>query len=239
MRFNIVTLFPEYFESPLKTSLLGKALQKGHIQVKIYNIRDHTPYPHNQCDDKPYGGGAGMVLMLVPVYNTLNKIREEDPETKIIYLSPQGKLLNFENVKEYAKQKSITLLCGHYEGIDYRIIEYLIDEEISIGDYVLTGGEPAALVFIDAVSRHIPGVVQKEVSVKEDSFENYLLKYPQYTKPREFKGMKVPEILLSGNHKLVDEWRKEMQIYLTKTKRPDLYKKFLERCRNEQIDRKS
>lgn len=224
MIFNIITLFPEFFNGPLNVSLIKKAQEKGKIKINIFNLRDFTPYKHKKCDDRPYGGGAGMVLMLVPIYNAIQTIKKEQTDTKIIYLSPQGKLLNSQNAKEFANLNSITLLCGHYEGVDNRVVEYLIDEEVSIGDYILTGGEPAALVFIDVVSRYVPGVVGKKESVDLDTFENFLLKYPNYTRPVSFKGMNVPEILLSGNHKKINEWRLNEQIRITKLKRPDLYK---------------
>ncbi len=237
MIFNIITLFPEFFESPLKTSLIWKAQKKNLIKINIYNLRDFTKDKHKQCDDKPYGGSAGMVMMIEPIYNVIQKIKETQPDTKVIYLSPQGKTFNDKKAEEFSKYNSISLLCGHYEGVDYRIVEYLVDEEISIGDYILTGGEAAALVVLDAVSRYIPHVVQKDESVKTDTFREYLLKYPQYTRPPQFKGMKVPEILLSGNHQKIREWRYKKQIEITKLKRPDLYKKFLKkRCKSESSD---
>lgn len=234
MIFNIITLFPEFFKSPLNTSLIKKAQEKNLIKVNIYNLRDFTKEKHKQCDDKPYGGGAGMVMMIEPIYNALQNIKRREPDTKVIFLSPQGKLFNDEEAEKFSNFKSITLLCGHYEGVDYRVVEYLIDEEISIGDYILTGGEPAALVVIDSVSRYIPGVVQKIESIKTETFRKFLLKYPQYTRPPIFKGMKVPDVLLSGNHQKIKEWRYQKQIELTKIKRPDLYEKFKkERCKSE------
>jgi len=234
MIFNIITLFPEFFKGCFDVSLIKKAQEKGLIKINILNLRDFTPYKHKQCDDKPYGGGAGMVLMLVPIYNAIIHLKKHQPETKIIYPSPQGKIFNFQKAKELAKLNSITILCGHYEAIDNRVIENLIDEEISIGDYILTGGEIAAVVLIDAISRYVKNVVGNEDSVLTDSFENFLLKYPQWTRPKVFKGMKVPEILLSGDHKKIAEWRLKMQIELTKRKRPDLYKIY-ENLKNKEV----
>ncbi|MBU1076472.1 MAG: tRNA (guanosine(37)-N1)-methyltransferase TrmD [Spirochaetes bacterium] len=229
MHFNIITLFPDFFKDPFNTSIIKKALEKRVISIDLINLRDFTTYNHRQCDDKPYGGGHGMVLMIEPVYNAITHIKKKHPDSKVIYLSPQGKVFNQEKAESFAKIKNITLLCGHYEGIDDRILDDLVDEEISIGDYILTGGETASLVFMEVVSRLIPGVVQKPQSVKTDSLSDGLLKYPQYTKPEEFKGSKVPEILLSGNHPKIKEWRKDQQIEVTKKKRPDLYRKFIKR----------
>lgn len=238
MLFNIITLFPEFFNDPLQTSLIKKALEKQLIQVNVINLRDFTNYNHRQCDDKPYGGGCGMVLMIEPVYNAITHIKKKYKDTFIIYLSPQGKKFSQEYAKRIAgKEKNITLLCGHYEGIDNRIIENLIDEEVSIGDYILTGGESASLVFIETIARLIPGVVQKRESIEIDSLSNNLLKYPQYTKPEEFKKLRVPEVLLSGNHSKIKEWRLNKKIEITKKKRPDLYEKFLKRGnKSEQFD---
>jgi len=235
MIFNIITLFPEFFESPLNTSLIKKAQEKNLIKINIYNLRDFTKEKHKQCDDKPYGGGAGMVMMIEPIYNAIQNIKKKEPDTKVIFLSPQGKLFNDEKAESLSKLKSITLLCGHYEGVDYRVVEHLIDEEISIGNYILTGGEPAALVIIDSVSRYISGVVQKPESVETETFKKFLLKYPQYTRPPVFRGMKVPDVLLSGNHQKIKEWRNKKRIELTKVKRPDLYKKFIKYCKKAKV----
>ncbi len=235
MIFNIITLFPDFFETPLKSSIIGKSIKNRKIKVNIYNLRDFTPYKHKQCDDKPYGGGEGMVMMIEPIYNALKFVNEKWKNNYVIYPSPQGELFSNKKAKELAENKKvITFLCGHYEGVDNRVIENFIDEEISIGDYILTGGEVATLVLIDAISRHIKGVVQKKESVDNDSLNNYLLKYPQYTRPADFKGLKVPEVLLSGNHEEIKKWREEMRIKVTKKKRKDLYKKFKkERCKSE------
>ncbi len=229
MLFNIITLFPDFFKNPLQTSIIKRAIEKKLVKINVINLRDFTDLKHKQCDDKPYGGGCGMVLMLEPVYNAIKHIKKKYKDTCIIYLSPQGKTFNQNKAKILSKKDNITLLCGHYEGIDNRIIENLIDEEISIGDYVLTGGETASLVLIDSVSRLIHGVVQKRESIDLDSLSKGLLKYPQYTKPEMFNKLRVPKILLSGNHPEIAKWRYEKQLEATKKKRPDLYKKILKR----------
>ena len=230
MQFNIITLFPDFFINPLETSLIKKALERKLITVNVINLRDFTDNKHRQCDDTPYGGGCGMVLMIEPLYNAITYIRKKYKDTYIVYLSPQGEKITQKYIKKVVKQrKNITLLCGHYEGIDNRIIENFIDEEISIGDYILSGGETASLVFLEAVSRLVPGVAQKKDSIELDSFSGDLLKYPQYTKPESFKGLRVPKILLSGNHPEIKKWRFEKQIEITQKKNPNLYKKFIKR----------
>ena len=218
MKFDVLTLFPEMF-SPLKQSILGKAEEKGLININLINIRDFSKDKHKKVDDTPYGGGAGMVIRPDVVYDAYTSVK--DDKAKIIYLSPQGKKLNQQKVEELSKQEHLILICGHYEGIDQRVLDKLKVEEISIGDYVLTGGELPALVLIDTVSRYIEGVLTKE-SIEEESFSNNLLEYPQYTRPEEFMGMKVPEILLSGHHENIRKWRYEKQLEITKQKRPDL-----------------
>ena len=218
MKFDVLTLFPEMFES-LKESILGKASQKGLININLINIRDFSKDKHKKVDDTPYGGGAGMVIRPDVVYDAYESIK--DKKAKVIYLSPQGKRLNQEKVEELAKQEHLILICGHYEGIDQRVLDKLEVEEISIGDYVLTGGELPAMVLIDSVSRYVDGVITKE-SIKEESFSNNLLEYPQYTRPEEFMGMKIPEVLISGHHENIRKWRYEKQLEITKKKRPDL-----------------
>lgn len=220
MKFNVLTLFPEMFSS-LDESIIGRSKEKGLIDINLINIRDFSKNKHKKVDDTPYGGGAGMVMEPTVVYDAFKSIKDE--KTKVIYLSPQGKTLNQQKVQDLAKEESITLLCGHYEGIDQRVIDTIVDEEISIGDYVLTGGELPAMVLIDSVSRYIEGVL-KEESIKEESFTNGLLEYPQYTRPEMFLDKKVPEILLSGNHQKIDEWRRNQSIINTYIKRPDLLK---------------
>ena len=194
MKFDVLTLFPEMFE-PLNTSIIGRAVQNGLLEINLINIRDFSKDKHKKVDDTPYGGGAGMVMMPEVVYDAYNSISNKE-EAKVIYLSPQGKTLNQKKVIDLSKEKHIILLCGHYEGIDQRVLDEIVDEEISVGDYVLTGGEIPAMILIDAVSRYIKGVL-KEDSTKEESFSQELLEYPQYTRPEVFNGKKVPEILLS------------------------------------------
>ena len=221
MQFDVLTLFPEMFE-PIKQSILGKAIENEKIKLKLVNIRDFSKDKHKKVDDTPYGGGAGMVMKPDVVYDAYKSVYEEN--TKVIYLSPQGKTLNQKKVEELSKEKHLILLCGHYEGIDQRVIDKIVDEEISIGDYVLTGGEIPAMVLIDTVSRYIDGVLNQE-SIKEESFSQGLLEYPQYTRPEIFEGEKVPEILLSGHHENIEKWRQEQALKITKQKRPDLLKK--------------
>ena len=221
MKFNVLTLFPEMFE-PIKQSVIGKAIEKNIVEINLINIRDFSKDKHKKVDDTPYGGGAGMVIRPDVVYDAYKSI--EDLNTKVIYLSPQGKTLNQKMVEELSKEESLTLLCGHYEGIDQRVLDKIVDEEISIGDYVLTGGEIPAMVLIDAVSRYIPEVLSEE-STKEESFSKGLLEYPQYTRPEVFEGEKVPEVLISGHHENIDNWRREEAVRITKMKRPDLLNK--------------
>lgn len=220
MKFDILTLFPEMFDC-LNQSIIGRGQEKGLIDINLINIRDFSTNKHKKVDDTPYGGGAGMVMMPDIVYSAYNSVKEEN--AKVIYMSPQGKTLNQKKVEALAKQKHLIILCGHYEGIDQRVLDKIVDEEISIGDYILTGGELPAMVLIDSVSRYIEGVIKK-ASIKEESFSNGLLEYPQYTRPEIFEGEKVPEILLSGHHEKIDEWRKQKALEITKKKRPDLLK---------------
>ena len=222
MKFDVLTLFPEMFET-LDQSILGKAQEKNLIDINLINIRDFSKDKHKKVDDTPYGGGAGMVMRADIVYDAYQSVKT--PKTKLIYLTPQGKTLNQKKVEELSKEEHLVLLCGHYEGIDQRVIDKIVDEEISIGDYVLTGGEIPAMVLIDSVSRYIEGVIKND-STKEESFSQGLLEYPQYTRPEIFQGEKVPEILLSGHHQKIDKWRKEQAIKITLEKRPDLIKKY-------------
>ncbi len=220
MKFDVLTLFPEMFQS-LKESIIGKAREKGLIEIHLINIRDFSKDKHKKVDDTPYGGGAGMVMKPDVVYDAYASVKEEN--AKVIYLSPQGKVLNQQKVKELSKENHLILLCGHYEGIDQRVLEEIVDEEISIGDYVLTGGELPAMVLIDSVSRYVEGVLSED-STKEESFSSNLLEYPQYTRPEEFRGKKVPEVLLSGHHENIKKWREQKSLEVTKIKRPDLLK---------------
>lgn len=218
MKFNVLTLFPEMFSS-LNESIIGRGKEKGLIDINLVNIRDFSKNKHKKVDDTPYGGGAGMVMEPTVVYDAYCSIKELN--AKVIYMSPQGKTLNQQIVQDLAKEDNIILLCGHYEGIDQRVIDEIVDEEISIGDYVLTGGELPAMVLIDSVSRYIKGVL-KEDSIQEESFTNGLLEYPQYTRPEVFLGKKVPEVLLSGHHENIKRWRRSQSIINTYLKRPDL-----------------
>ena len=220
MKFDVLTLFPEMFE-PLNSSIIGRAKEKNLIEINLINIRDFSKDKHKKVDDTPYGGGAGMVMMPDVVYDAYKSV--EDKNAKVIYMSPQGKKLTQKKVEELAKQEHLIILCGHYEGIDQRVIDKIVDEEISIGDYVLTGGEIPAMVLIDSVSRYSSGVIAEE-SREEESFANGLLEYPQYTRPEVFEGVKVPEVLLSGHHANIEKWRKEKALEITKLKRPDLLK---------------
>ncbi len=224
MKFNVLTLFPEMFE-PIKESILKRAQENNVIEINLINIRDFSKNKHKKVDDYPYGGGAGMLIRPDVVYDAYQSIENKDT-AKVIYLSPQGKVLTQNKVKELSKQENLILLCGHYEGIDERVLEEIVDEEISIGDYVLTGGEIPAMVLIDSVSRYVEGVINAE-STNEESFSNGLLEYPQYTRPEVFLNKKVPDVLLSGHHSNIENWRKEQSIKNTKNKRPELLEKQL------------
>ena len=221
MKFDVLTLFPEMFQA-IKQSILGRAEEKNLIQINLINIRDFSKDKHKKVDDTPYGGGAGMVMRADVVYDAYKSMHNEN--AKVIYLTPQGKKLDQKKVEELSKEKHLILLCGHYEGIDQRVIDKIVDEEISIGDYVLTGGELPAMVLIDSVSRYVEGVLS-ESSTNEESFSQGLLEYPQYTRPETFEGVKVPEILLSGHHENIKKWREEKSLENTKLKRPDLLEK--------------
>ena len=220
MKFDVLTLFPEMFDC-LNQSVIGRAVEKELIDINLVNIRDFSNNKHKKVDDTPYGGGSGMVMMPDVVYRAFQSVKSE--KAKVIYMSPQGKTLDQKKVEDLAKQEHLVILCGHYEGIDQRVLDKIVDEEVSIGDYVLTGGEIPAMVLIDSVSRYVKGVLNED-SIKEESFSNGLLEYPQYTRPENFEGEKVPEILLSGNHQNIDKWRKEKSLEITKKKRPDLLK---------------
>ena len=221
MRIDILTLFPEMF-APLKESVIGRALNSGKAEIVITDIRDYTLDKHKKCDDTPFGGGAGMVMTAQPIASAIDAL---DPEHKArrVYLSPKGRKFCQAVVKEYAALDRILLLCGHYEGVDQRVIDLFIDEELSIGDYVLTGGEIPAMAVTDAVMRYVDGVINGD-SLLQESFSDGMLEYPHYTKPREFMGLTVPEVLISGNHEKIDEWRKEQSEKITAKNRPDLLK---------------
>ena len=220
MKIDILTLFPEMF-SPLKESIIKRAVENKKVEINIINIRSFANAPHFKCDDEPFGGGAGMVMMCEPIFKAIESINT--PDSKIIYLSPRGKVFNQKMAQEYSKLNHIILLCGHYEGIDQRIIDYFNIEEISIGDYILTGGELPAMVLADSVIRLIPGVLSDDSTV-EESFSNNLLEYNQYTRPAVYRDMAVPDILISGNHKKIEEFRHNQSLEITKKNRPDLLK---------------
>ena len=222
-----MTLFPEIFNSYMSESIMKRAIEKEIIEVHVYNIRDFSANKHKKVDDYPFGGGAGMLMTPQPIYDTYKHIVEthniENP--RVVYLTPKGKVYKQDIACDLSSNEDIILLCGHYEGIDQRIIDLIVTDEISIGDYVLTGGELPALIMIDSIARLIPGVLSQNESFEEESFKDDLLEYPHYTRPREFMGMKVPDVLLSGNHQRIGKWRLEESKKITKLRRPDLYKK--------------
>ena len=229
MKIDILTLFPEMF-TPIQTSILGRAIKNDLLNINLINFRDFSKDKSKHVDDTPYGGGAGMVISAEPVYDAYMSIKERE-NAKVIYMSPKGKTLNQELVQNLSKEEHLIVICGHYEGIDERLIEEIVDEEISIGDYVLTGGELPCMVLVDSVARNLEGVINGE-SVSDESFSNGLLEYPQYTRPEVFDGKKVPEVLLSGNHAKINEWRKEKSLEITKERRPDLYEKYINKGKN-------
>lgn len=224
MKINILTLFPEMF-APLQESMLGRAREKGILDINLINIRDYTEDKHNRVDDTPFGGGAGMVMQVQPI---LSAYRENHLQGPCLYMSPRGKMLNGEMAESLSRQEEITILCGHYEGVDQRALDRLQAEEVTIGDYILTGGELPAMVLVDTVARFLDGVLAGEESVKEESIYSGLLEYPHYTKPREVEGLAVPEVLVSGNHEKIDLWRYEKSLEITKERRPDLFREYLE-----------
>lgn len=220
MIIDIITIFPEFFDTFLTTSIIKRAIQEKQVEIRLHQIRDYSHNKHRNIDDTPYGGGVGMLMTFPPFYDVIHKLRTKD--SMVVYLSPQGKLFKQRIAKKLAKANHLILLCGHYEGIDARV-ESLIDMELSIGDYVLTGGEIPAMIVADAVTRLLPGVIHED-SAEEDSLQNGWLKFPQYTKPEIYEGHQVPELLLSGHHKNIADWRKEQQVRRTYFKRPDLIK---------------
>ncbi|RKI29645.1 tRNA (guanosine(37)-N1)-methyltransferase TrmD [bacterium 1xD8-6] len=231
MNFHIMTLFPEMIENAMAVSITGRAVKAGHISVHAVNIRDYAANKHNRVDDYPYGGGAGMVMQAEPVYRCYLDIMAQcsengiDKKIKVIYLSPQGKVFSQQMAQQYAEEDNLIFLCGHYEGIDERVLEEIVTDYVSIGDYVLTGGELPALVMMDTISRLVPGVLNNDMSAQTESFSEYLLEYPQYTRPEEWNGKSVPPVLLSGNHKLLAEWYREQSLIRTASRRPDLLEK--------------
>ncbi len=239
MKINILTLFPEMFTAVTGSSILGRAQEKGILDINLINIRDFSKDKHNKADDYPFGGGVGMVMLAQPAFDALRSLGTDISEgasagdsaqkSKMIYMSPRGKILDRQKIEELAAMDEITILCGHYEGVDQRIIDEWDMEEISIGDYILTGGELAAMVLVDSVCRFVPEVLGTKESATEESVYSGLLEYDQYTKPREFEGLTVPEVLVSGNHKLIHLWQYENSLRLTKEKRPDLFAVYVEK----------
>ncbi len=221
MRFNIITLFPEFFEGPLSAGLLGKAVEKGLVEVKLIDLRPFGEGKHHTTDDTPYGGGAGMVMKAGPLVDAIEAVRKSDPETKVVMMTPQGSLFSPKVAREFSATGSLTFICGRYEGFDERIRSF-VDMEISLGDFILMGGETAALATLEAAARFVPDVLGDITSTEEESLAEGLLEYPQYTRPREFRGLNVPEVLLGGNHAKIAAWRRERSIERTAQKRPDL-----------------
>ena len=223
MKFYVMTLFPEMIETVMSGSIIGRAARKGLLEVHAVNIRDFSTDKHKHVDDYPYGGGAGMVMQPGPIYDCWESITAGmETKPRVIYTTPQGKVFTQAAAKELAKEESLIFLCGHYEGVDERILEEIVTDNYSIGDYVLTGGELPAMVMMDAISRMVPGVLSNDASAGEESFENGLLEYPQYTRPEVFHGKSVPEVLLSGHHANIEAWRKEQSLQRTRERRPDL-----------------
>ncbi len=237
MKIKVATIFPEMF-SILDVGILGRAKQKGLLDVQVANIRDYSTDKHSKTDDAPFGGGAGMVMTPQPLHDAINAL---DPTrvARRIYLSPRGKTLNQETVEELAKERELLLVCGSYEGIDERVIELDIDEEISIGDYVLTGGELPAMTLINAVARYVEGVLGSNQSTDEESFADGLLEYPQYTRPQIFEGLAVPEVLLGGNHKQIEDWRFNKRLEITEQRRPDMYARYQAKSANGDLNTRS
>lgn len=223
MNFHVLTLFPEMIQSGLNTSITGRAIEKGTLSLNTVNIRDFSHNKHGHVDDYPYGGGAGMVMQPGPVYEAYQSVAEKlDKKPRVIYLTPQGKVFNQSMAEEFAKEDNLIFLCGHYEGIDERVLNKIVSDNVSIGDYVLTGGELAAMVMIDAISRKVPGVLNNDLSSEIETFYDNLLEYPQYTRPEEWEGERVPEVLLSGHHGKIEEWRRQKSLERTYDFRPDL-----------------
>lgn len=220
IKIDILTLFPEMFKGPFDESIIKRAQKKGLVEIKIHNLRKWAKDKHKTVDDRPFGGGVGMVLMVEPIDKALKELRKKG--SRVILLTPQGKVFHQKKAKKLAGEKHLIFICGHYEGVDERIREHLVDEEISIGDYVLTGGELPAMVVVDTIVRLVPKVLKKEEAIKNESFASKTLEYPQYTRPASYQGWKVPAVLLSGNHKKIEEWRKKKALKKTKKRRSDL-----------------
>ena len=229
MKFHVMTLFPEMIEDATKVSILGRAINNDLISIDAINIRDFSENKHMKVDDYPYGGGAGMVMQAMPIYKAYQSIidcsQNKDKKPRVLYMTPQGKVFNQKMAEELAKEDELIFLCGHYEGIDERVLEEIVTDNVSIGDFVLTGGEMPSLMMIDAISRLVPGVLHNDVSAEFESFQDNLLEYPQYSRPEEVLGRKVPDVLLSGHHGNIEKWRREQSIIRTYERRPDLLEK--------------
>ena len=226
MNFHILTLFPEMIEQGMHTSIIGRAIAGGYLSINAVNIRDYAFNKHQKVDDYPYGGGAGMLMQAEPVYLSYEAIKEKiGYRPRVVYLTPQGKVFHQEMAKELAKERDLVFLCGHYEGIDERVLDEIVTDHVSIGDYVLTGGELPAMVMMDSISRMVPGVLSNQESGETESFAGNLLEYPQYSRPEEWHGQKVPPVLLSGHHANIEAWRREQSVMRTAKRRPDLLKK--------------
>ncbi len=226
MIFDILTLFPGIFDSPMRESILGKALDRGLIQVRVHNIRDWATDKHQITDDRPFGGGEGMVMKPEPIIGALDSLRESGPAPRVLLLTPQGRLFTQEIARSLSTAPRLILICGRYEGVDERVGQYFADDQVSVGDFVLSGGELAAMVVVDAVARLIPGVLGNAASPRRESFSEGLLEYPQYTRPQEYRGYRVPDVLLSGHHDVIEKWRRGQALLRTRTRRPDLFDRF-------------
>ena len=234
MNFHVLTLFPDMITQGLNTSITGRAIENGLVSIEAVNIRDYSTDKHLKVDDYPYGGGAGLVMRADPICRAYDAVASRlDKKPRVVYMTPVGYTFNQNMAREFAKEEELVILCGHYEGVDERALETIVTDFVSIGDYVLTGGELAAMVVIDAVSRLVPGVLHNDESAVTESFENGLLEYPQYTRPEVYNGMAVPEVLLSGHHGNVDKWRLEQSLQRTKKYRPDLYEAYMERTKKD------
>ena len=235
MNFYVMTLFPEMIKEAMNTSILKRAMSNGYISMDAVNIRDYTKDKHLKVDDYTYGGGAGMLMQAQPVYDCYQAISNKiNGNHRVIYVSPQGKVFDQKYAEELSKEENLIFLCGHYEGIDERVLEEIVDDTVSIGDYVLTGGELPSLVMMDAISRLVPGVLNNEVSSATESFSDGLLEYPQYSRPEVWHGKRVPDVLLSGHHKNIEKWRLEQSVMRTKERRPDLYHVYMNKVREEE-----
>lgn len=223
MIFDILTIFPAMFHGPLSESILGKAQTRGLVSVRVHNLRDYAPDRHQMTDDRPFGGGEGMVMKPEPIVHALEAIAPMGPRPHVVLLTPQGRLFDQETARRFSGRERLVLICGRYEGVDERVARYFVDEEISIGDFILTGGELAAMVVVDAVSRLIPGVLGNEASAEAESFREPVLEHPQYTRPQEFRGHRVPDVLLSGDHQRIARWRRRQALLRTRERRPDLF----------------